>query len=116
MSNAQRYYLTIADLAHARGPDPDLSFVGSSPQGLADALQAALRDRVLFQRWRARQPNPEDIDESLAPIDPDAKVSAHQDDLHADVEVVTALPHAVLRHRLNLLVGHHWKLRDVRAA
>lgn len=116
MSSAQRYYLTIDDLGHARGPDPDLSFSGSSPQTFADALQSALRERVLFQRWRERQPEPDDVDESLAPIDPDATASAHQDDLHADVEVVTTLPHSILRHRLNLLVGHNWKLRDVRTA
>ena len=116
MSQAQCYYLTIDDLRNARGPDPDLSFNGSSPQGFADALQAALRERVLFQRWRAKQPEPDDVDASLAPVDPAAAVSAHQDDLHADVKVTTSLPHAVLRHRLNLLVGHHWKLRDVRAA
>ncbi|MEO6968126.1 MAG: hypothetical protein ABI132_06685 [Rhodanobacteraceae bacterium] len=116
MSNRQHYYFTIDNLANARGPDPDLSFGGASPQGFATALQEALRQNVLFQRWRAKQPEPDDVDESLAPIDPDAEVNAHQDDLHADVEVVTSLPHAVLRHRLNLLIGHHWKLRDVRAA
>ncbi|HXS72787.1 MAG TPA: hypothetical protein VN725_02000 [Rhodanobacteraceae bacterium] len=116
MSTAQRYYLSIDDLGHARGPDPDLSFNGSSPQSFAEALQQALRETVLFQRWRAKQPDPEDVDESLAPVDPAATVSAHQDDLHAEVEVVTSLPHAILRHRLNLLVGHRWKLRDVRAA
>ena len=116
MSNAQRYYFTVDDLGRARGPEPDLSFQGSSPDSFAAALQDALRNTVLFDRWRARQPDPEDVDPSLAPVDPDATVSAHQDDLHADVEVVTTLPHAVLRHRLNLLIGHHWKLRDVRVA
>ena len=116
MSNAQRYYLTIDDLAHARGPDPDLSFQGSSPHSFAEALQQALRETILFQRWRAKQPEPEDVDESLAPVDADATVSAEQDDLHTDVEVVTTLPHAILRHRLFILIGQHWKLRDVRTA
>jgi hypothetical protein len=116
MSNAQRYYLTVDNLGQARGPDPDLSFNGSSPQNFAEALQAALRERGLFQRWRARQPEPEDVDESLAPVDPDATVTAEQDDLHTDVEVVTSLPHALLRHRLFILIGQHWKLRDVRTA
>lgn len=116
MSNAQRYYFTIDNLGKAHGADPELAFHGSSPQSFADALQSALRTNVLFQRWRARQPDPDEVDESLAPIDPAASVSAHQDDLHADVEVVTSLPHAVLRHRLNLLIGPHWKLRDVRSA
>ncbi|HJU27251.1 MAG TPA: hypothetical protein VJ722_11280 [Rhodanobacteraceae bacterium] len=114
--SAQRYYLTIDNLGSAQGSDPELAFHGSSPQAFADSLQSALQTNVLFQRWRARQPDPDEVDESLAPIDPAASVSAHQDDLHADVEVVTARPHAVLRHRLNLLIGHHWKLRDVRAA
>lgn len=116
MSNAQRYYLTIDDLSHARGPDADLSFQGSSPQNFAETLQQALRETILFQRWRAKQPDPEDVDDSLAPVDPNATVTAHQDDLHADVEVVTSLPHALLRHRLFILIGQHWKLRDVRTA
>jgi len=116
MSTAQRYYLTIDDLAHARGPDPDLSFQGSSPHSFAEVLQQALRETILFQRWRAKQPDPEEVDESLAPVDPDATVSAEQDDLHTEVEVVTSLPHALLRHRLFILIGQHWKLRDVRTA
>lgn len=116
MSQAQRYYLTIDDLANAHGPDPDLAFQGSSPQGFADALQQALREDVLFQRWRAKQPDPDEVDDSLAPVDPNATVTARQDDLHANVEVVTSLPHSILRHRLAILIGQHWKLRDVRAA
>ncbi|HWG10002.1 MAG TPA: hypothetical protein VN693_00680 [Rhodanobacteraceae bacterium] len=116
MSQAQRYYFTVDNLAAARGPDPDLAFQGSSPQGFADALQQALRENVLFQRWRAKQPDPDEVDDSLAPVDPNATVTAHQDDLHANVEVVTSLPHSILRHRLSILIGQHWKLRDVRAA
>ena len=45
-----------------------------------------------------------------------ATVAAKQQDLHTDVIVVTRLPHAILRHRLNLLVGAHWTLRDVKGA
>lgn len=115
MSQAQRYYLTIADLATARGPDPDLSFQGSSPQAFADALQEALRKPILFDRWKARQPDPDDVDASLAPVDPDAKVMAKLRDLHTDVEVATTLPHSVLRHRLFILIGPHWQLHDVAA-
>lgn len=113
---SQRYYLTIANLAKARGPDPDLSFQGSSPQGLATALQEALRQPVLFQRWKARQPDPDEVDRSLAPVDPDATVTARLDDLHTDVQVVTSLTHFVLRHRLFILIGPNWQLRDVAAA
>lgn len=116
MSQAQRYYLTIANLAKARGPDPHLSFQGSSPQSFAEALQGALRQNVLFQRWKAKQPDPDDIDPSLAPVDPDATVSAEMHDLHTAVQVVTTLTHFVLRHRLFILIGPNWQLHDVAAA
>lgn len=115
LSPAHRYFITIADLAKARGPDPDLSFQGSSPQSFAEALQAALRQPVLFQRWKARQPDPDEVDQSLAPIDPDAIVTAELADLHTDVQVVTTLTHSVLRHRLFILIGPNWQLRDVAA-
>jgi len=116
LSQAQRYFITIANLAKAHGPDPDLSFKGSSPQSFADALQGALRQPVLFQRWKARQPDPDDVDQSLAPVDPAATVTAELDDLHTDVQVVTSLTHSVLRHRLFILIGPNWQLRDVAAA
>lgn len=116
MSQAQRYYITIADLAVARGPDPDLSFQGSSPQSFAAALQEALRHSILFKRWKALQPDQDEVDASLAPVDANATVTARQDDLHTNVEVVTTLAHAVLRHRLFILIGPNWQLRDVAAA
>ena len=116
MSQAQRYYLTIANLATARGPDADLSFQGSSPQAFADALQEALRKPILFDRWKAKQPDPDNVDASLAPDDPNATVAAELKDLHTDVEVVTTLTHSVLRHRLFILIGPHWQLHDVAAA
>ncbi|HJR14299.1 MAG TPA: hypothetical protein VJ833_10420 [Rhodanobacteraceae bacterium] len=116
MSQAQRFYLTIANLAQARGPDPDLSFHGSSPQSFAEALQSALRQQVLFQSWKAKQPDPDEVDQSLAPVDPAATVTAELDDLHIDVQVVTSLTHFVLRHRLFILIGPNWQLRDVAAA
>ncbi|MGH8152148.1 MAG: hypothetical protein ACREPF_05355 [Rhodanobacteraceae bacterium] len=116
MRQAQRYYLTIHDLATARGPDPDLSFHGSSPQSLADALQDALRQPILFDRWKAKQPDPDEVDPSLAPVDPAATVTARVEDLHTAIEVVTMLTHFVLRHRLFILVGPHWQLQDVAAA
>ena len=113
LSQAQRYYLTIANLATARGPDADLSFQGSSPQGFADALQEALRRPILFDHWKAKQPDPDDVDQSLAPVDPAATVTAQLSDLRTDVEVVTTLTHFVLRHRLFILIGPNWQLHDV---
>lgn len=116
LSQAQRYYLTIANLAQARGPDPELAFHGSSPTSLAEALQEALRQPVLFQRWKARQPDPDEVDQSLAPVDPTATVTAEMHDLHVAVQVVTTLTHFILRHRLFILIGPNWQLHDVAAA
>jgi hypothetical protein len=116
LSQAQRYYLTIANLAQARGPDPELSFQGSSPQSFAEALQEALRQPILFQRWKAKQPDPDEVDKSLAPVDPAATVVAEMHDLHVALQVVTTLTHFVLRHRLFILIGPNWQLRDVAAA
>ncbi|HEU0276992.1 MAG TPA: hypothetical protein VFQ95_04135 [Rhodanobacteraceae bacterium] len=116
MTQAQRYYLSISNLGAARGPDADLSFQGVSPQGFADALQEALRKPILFERWKAKQPDPDKVDPSLAPVDLAATVTATQADLHTDVEVVTTLTHFVLRHRLFILIGPHWQLHDVAAA
>lgn len=116
MSQAQRYFITIANLAKARGPDPDLSFQGVSPQGFADALQEALRQPILFQRWKAKQPDPDEVDQSLAPVDPAATVTAEMTDLHTEVQVVTSLTHFVLRHRLFILIGPNWQLHDVATA
>ena len=115
MSQSQRYYLTIRNLGTARGPDPELSFQGSSPQSFATVLQEALRQPTFFQRWKARQPDPDEVDQSLAPVDPNATVTAEMHDLHTEVQVVTNLTHFVLRHRLFILIGPNWQLHDVAA-
>ena len=113
---AQRYYLSINDLARARGSINELSFNGNSPESFAALLQSALREPTLWQRWRAMQADPEAIDPSLGVSDPAATVKATQSDLHCDVQVTTALPHSILKHRLGLLIGSNWTLRDVKAA
>jgi hypothetical protein len=41
-------------------------------------------------------------------------VTGQQDDLRIVLNVTTSLPSAVLRHRLRLLAGPHWQLREVR--
>jgi hypothetical protein len=114
--SAQRYYLSINDLARARGPINQLSFNGSSPESLAAQLQAALRTPDLWERWRTMQPDPNAIDPGLGASDPAATVGATQVDLHCDVQVTTNLPHAILKQRLGLLIGNHWTLRDVKSA
>ncbi len=110
------YYLSIADLAQARGDDPRFSFHGAGPGDFAAALQQALRDADLFNRWRAAQPDPDAVDAHLAATDPQADVHAKVSDLHIDVELLTTLPMSVVRQRLNLLIGGAWQLRDMRSA
>jgi hypothetical protein len=116
MAATQRFYIGIDDLSHARGTVPSLSFDGDSPERFAAVLQSALREGSLWQRWLALQPDPDVVDPALGATDPLATVTAEQQDLHADAVVTTALPHAILRHRLNLLIGAHWTLRDVKSA
>jgi hypothetical protein len=110
------YYLSIADLAHARGDDPRFAYDGAGPNDFAEALQQALRNDALFQRWRAAQPDPDVVDGSLGVVDPAAQVTAQVADLRTDVDLVTDLPMSVVRHRLYLLIGAAWQLRDLRAA
>ena len=111
-----RYYLSIADLAHARGADERFRYDGAGPNDFAAALQQALRTDDLFQRWRAAQPDPDAVDGSLGTTDPGAEVTAKVADLHTDVELTTSLPMSVVRHRLYLLIGSAWQLHDVRAS
>jgi hypothetical protein len=115
-AGAQRFYLGIDDFARARGSVDALSFHGDSPEGFAAQLQAALREPALFERWRALQEDPDAVDPGLGVTDPAATVTARQSDLHVDVIVTTRLAHSILKHRLSLLVGAHWTLRDVTSA
>lgn len=116
MSDTRRFRLFIDDLAAARGADQSLSFTGGAPEVFAETLQSALRTPVLWQRWLKLQDDPDAVDQELGRTDPAARVIAEQNDLRTDVDVFTSLPHAILRHRLNLLIGPHWALQDVRAA
>jgi hypothetical protein len=110
-----RYYLRLPDAKLARGPDPALAFRSESADGLAEELQSALRTPVLFERWKKSQSDPDDVDNGMAAVDPQAQVSGEQVDLHVDLVAVTSLPGAVFKHRLRLLAGSHWQLRDVTA-
>jgi hypothetical protein len=59
------------------------------------------------------QPDPDAVDPAMGVSDPAAVVEAHQSDVHVSVEVRSSLPHAIIKHRLTLLIGKHWTLRDV---
>jgi hypothetical protein len=116
MSMRSHYYLSIADLAHARGPVQALGYDGAGPNDLAAAVQNAMRTPELFERWRAMQDEPDDIDPTLGVVDPQATASARVADLCTDMDLITNLPMSVVRHRLNLLIGNSWQLRDMRKA
>jgi len=113
---ATRYHINLPDPALARGSDPAWSFAANGADEYARELQAALRGDALFERWRARQPDPDAIDPALGATDPAATVDGGQHDLHMELVVVTSLPGGVLKHRLRLLAGNGWELRDVSAA
>lgn len=112
---ATRYYLSLPDPAKARAAG-DFAFSSQGADGLAQEFQDALRGDALFERWRARQDDPDGVDPALGATDPGATVSGRQDDLHVDLIAVTSLPGTVFKHRLRLLAGNAWELRDVAAA
>lgn len=116
MASAQRYFVTIDSLSDARGDSPALSFTGDSPETLAIILQAALREPGLWERWRSAQDDPDTVDPSTGATDPAATVSGALSDLRGELKITTVLSHAIVKHRLDLLIGRHWKLRDVSAA
>lgn len=112
---ATRYYIRLPDGARARGATPDLSFTAQGAEGFAEELQAALRGDVLFERWRKLQPEPDEVDQALGATDPGATVHGEQHDLHIDLIVTSTIPGTVFKHRLRLLAGSGWELRDVTA-
>ena len=116
MPTRQRFIFSIDDLPKARGEFRELSFTGESAASFADLLQQSLREPALWRRWKAMQPDPDAVDPALGQSDPNATVEAHQSDVHVSVTVITTLPHAIIQHRMTLLIGKHWTLRDVSAA
>jgi hypothetical protein len=113
---ATRYYISLPDPARAHGSDPALAFHAHGADEFASQLQDALRTTSLFERWRQRQEDPDGVDASLAATDPDATVHGQQDDLHVVLIVTSTLPGNVFKHRLRLLAGSGWELRDVSTA
>jgi len=108
------YSISLPDPSAARGADPHLSFTANGAQAFAEQLQDALRTTVLFDRWRAAQEDPDDVDPSWGVTDPEATVSGRQADLRIDLVATTRIPGDVLKQRLRWLAGNHWELRDVR--
>lgn len=113
---ATRYHITLPIPEQARGDDPDLSFRAVGADRFAEELQKALRDCDLVDCWRAKQPDPEAVDEVLCQTDPLAAVIGEQRHLKIDLTVTTTLPGQVLRERMRWLAGSSWQLRDVTQA
>lgn len=116
MGNRHHYFFSIDDLAGARGPVPELSYDGAGPNDFAAALQEALRSPILFERWKALQEDPDSVDAALRTTDSGATATARVSDLRIDLELLTELPMSIVRHRMNLLIGNAWQLRDMRSA
>ena len=108
-----RYMIRLPDPARARAAG-ELAFRSQGAEGLAVELQEALRGDGLFQRWRAAQEDPDAVDPALGATDPSAVVEGAQHDLHVDLVATTSIPGAVFKHRMRLLAGSAWELRDVR--
>lgn len=113
---ATRYYIGLKDPQKARGSDAAFAFSANGAEEFASQLQAALRGDDLFRRWRDAQPDPESVDTSLSATDSAATVRGEQHDLQIDLIVVTSIPGSVFKHRLRLLAGSAWELRDVSSA
>jgi len=108
------YSISLPDPAKARGSDPRLSFTASGADAFAEQLQAALRTPELFERWKATQDEPDDVDPALGVTDPAATVTGQQADLRINLVASTTLPGDIFKQRLRLLAGSHWEMRDVR--
>ena len=108
------YSISLPDPSAARGSDPRLSFTANGADTFAEQLQDALRTPALFERWRATQEDPDDVDPSWGVTDPGSTVSGRQSDLRIDLVAITRIPGDVLKQRLRWLAGSHWELRDVR--
>ncbi|HWU71197.1 MAG TPA: hypothetical protein VN017_07570 [Pseudoxanthomonas sp.] len=111
-----RYYISLKNPQQARGGDAAFSFTAHGAEEFAAQLQDALRSDALFRRWRDAQPDPDAVDPSLGAVDEAATVRGESDDLHVDLIVVTSIPGSVFKHRMRLLAGNQWELRDVSAA
>lgn len=111
---ASRFLIRLNDPAQARGDEPALSFRSVGAEGFAEELEAALRTPVLFDKWKAMQEEPDEVDKALGAVDPGARVTGVQRDLKIELDARTSLSHSVFRHRMRLLAGSHWELADVR--
>ncbi len=109
-----RYYVRIEDISLARGSEPAFAWTGNAPQHLAQTLERALREPDFILRWRDAQDAPEDVSPAWLIDDPDARVSVDARAHRVEMLITTKLLHRIWAQRLNLLIGAHWTLGDVK--
>ncbi|MCR6663948.1 MAG: hypothetical protein NVV60_12575 [Luteimonas sp.] len=110
-----RYFISLPEPGKLSSAG-QFAFRSQGAEGIAAELQDALRGDGLFERWRATQEDPDAVDPALGATDPAAQVSGEQRDLRIDLTATTSLPGSVFKHRMRLLAGSGWELRDVAAA
>lgn len=110
-----RYFISLPDPGKLSSAG-QFAFRSHGAEALAAELQDALRGDGLFERWRATQEDPDAVDPALGATDPAAQVTGEQRDLRIDLMATTSLPGSVFKHRMRLLAGSGWELRDVTAA
>ncbi len=108
-----QYSISLPDPAKARGNDPQLAFSANGADAFAAQLQDALRTPSLFERWRDRQSEPDNVDPAFGVVDPSATVTGKQSDLRIDLVATTSIPGEIFKQRMRLLAGSHWELRNV---
>ena len=110
-----KFFISLPNPELARGNNPELSFSAHGAEALAEQLQNALSNPAYSQAWLSslHEDDAEHIDAQLLAIDADAKVSGAQKDLGIDLIVDTKLNGSAFKHRLRLLAGSHWLLKDV---
>src|SRR3546814_7201860 len=80
---ATRYYIAIPDPDKARAAG-EFAFRSQGAESMARELQDALRTPALFERWRATQDDPDEVDPALGATAPAATVEGRQDDLRSE--------------------------------
>ncbi|OOD02520.1 hypothetical protein, partial [Stenotrophomonas maltophilia] len=96
---------SLPDPSKARGNDPDLSFHSQGILQLFGETGGALRSGTLFERWKAKQPDPDAVEPQWGVTDPDATVTGEQKDLRINLVATTRIDSDVFKQRLRLLAG-----------
>ena len=111
-----KFYITLPEPGRARGELPALSFSGHSAESFAEQLRYALADRAYSRAWLATldEDDAERVDPALLAVDAAAGVTGTQRDLAIELVADTRINGSAFKHRMRLLAGAHWQLRDVR--